>query len=123
MTRLLPACPQVSTANLKAQGQTERPGGPRKTAVSQGARGEEGCSREDQHMKQKHDLAVFTVSAPAVANTAPASAGTAEVHAQPEENKSGRGAGLSLSSLLSDESSDTIRPANSAIHRDPTVIK
>lgn len=26
MTRLLPACPQVSTANLKAQGQTERPG-------------------------------------------------------------------------------------------------
>lgn len=59
MTRLLPACPQVSTANLKAQGQTERPGGPRKTAVSQGARGEEGCSREDQHMKQKHDLAIL----------------------------------------------------------------
>lgn len=53
MTRLLPGRPQVSTANLKAQGQTERPGRAWKTAVSQGARGEEGCSREDQHGRPK----------------------------------------------------------------------
>lgn len=30
-----------------------------KTAVSQGARGKEGCSTEDRHMKRRHDPTAF----------------------------------------------------------------
>lgn len=107
MTRLLPGRPQVSTANLKAQGQTERPGRAWKTDVSQGARGEEGCSTEDQHKRRKTWPHRFSPSMPAAPTAAAASA---RIRTRPENQEAKFGwAGQSSLCIFCNEMTHHIR--------------
>lgn len=88
MTPLLPACPQVSTANLKAQGQTGRPGGTAEDRCESGCTWRGGLQQGAPAHEAETWSGRFSASAPAVSITAPVSAGTAEVPTHREGIKS-----------------------------------